>query len=548
MAHLPPAQLPVPSHVWWRSYLPSAPLMDQWRGVYHSTALSNHLKWTLLMERKRELAKAKTDFNTTTVELALKSKEGKFTDLMEKFKLMIRLNEHGLVEDGMDHFDDLVRKGAVTAEHCAQTIRSLSVPALQTHIGKTEASCDSNLITRLVADRKGSIRLHEGERVFDTVAANFRSIAHYNSLMQLCLSCGYSATKRVSGDIYDAIGRERLQPNITTYTLVIDSLLQQGNVEEAIQVMRFLRANCADQLYKNVEIFNVLMRGFRANRCFDRCDELWMELVDSRRPAPNIETAEQYLRSIVDLSYTPTTHQLNLFGQIHQGEKKRIPLVLVQMERVGIPWTQLSRPLIDEVEDALRKFTITREKFYHWGRAMKLFNFIDFRKANGWAYDLKEVHLQMLQPPLRRPPGATKSDAVAPIGTVELPAEFTEADPWDRLPLTHMLNKQEQKEKYEDSKQSPKWYLDETPLQKRSSMWLSEVPQTRYDTNYGQMKIDARHMGVRRHLFSPSAAENPTSADIKAKDAQILAGSLRSARRVRQAVETQRTHRPSADQ
>ena len=538
----------VPSHTLFRSFFPDVSVTRQWRGVYHASSLTNHLKWLLMLDRKRLTAAERIKFQKNVesllaVDAERTSGKSKFSSPVEQRLHAAKLNSFGFPVEAAYHVNELLAKQQLTSDHCAQLIESYSARNLQESLAKTSANYDRWQAQEMMGDRSASTRLSEAERLFDCVAKP--STRHYNALMATALTCGFDAAKRVSGQMYDTMGVNRVAPNVHTYGLVMKALALQGETQEANAILNWLRANHPGQL--NIELFNNMLAGYRRNREFDRCDEMWTELVDRRVPAANVETAETYIRSIIDLCYTPTSAPLTRYGAIHQVEKKRIPLVLAQMETLAIPVMDLSPPVIDEVEDALRKYVITRDRFYSWGRAVNLFSFVEFRKQAGWAYDLEEATPTTLvkagPPKLTDDPDAPRAGDTGRDGLFQLPGNFHEVNTWERPALEDALNLYTIGERNDDTGTAAKWEMTQTPIHDRSSTWMQDVPKTRYDGLYGRSKIPIDQIGVRRHLLG----DKQQNEDIMTRDAAVLSSSLKSARRVRHKVETTRTHRNSAE-
>ncbi|EPY19927.1 hypothetical protein STCU_09236 [Strigomonas culicis] len=357
-----------------------------------------------------------------------------------------------------------------------------------------------------------------------------------NALMETLLTCGYTHVRAVPSSLYDRMGAAGVSPTMRTYELVMLALSLEGNTAEAASVHRFLRERHGEHL--TVGSFNALLLGHREDRAFDRCDALWQELVDLRWPRANVLSAELYLRSIVDHSYTPTSGPLQRFGNISTVEKKKVPLVLAQMADLGIPRTHLSRALTDEVEDALRKFSLYRDRFYQWGRAVKQFDFIEFRRRNGWMYDLHLMNTATRQSAVARDP-TNPNASVAAAGTMELPAFFSERPSWERQALEGVLFTSDRRERTEDVRAGDFYYDDTRSIQARGSTWMNQVPQSRYDQLYGVGHPDIAKIGIRRHLD----VEYVNRQEVMDRDAALMRKSVSGGRRLRQRVEGARTHR-----
>ena len=270
------------------------------------------------------------------------------------------------------------------------------------YVRETDGRYDRMLTWKLCGDRCGLQRHSQAAAVFhDAACGSAPTTQLYNALMSVCLTSGFTAARSVAELLYDRMGQDHVAPNIETYRMVILSLAMQANMEEAEAVFAFLRSHAADRI--NIDVYNALLAGYRQEKRFDDCDLLWRELMDRKWPRPNVETAEIYLSSVLDLAYTPMSKNMTIAGEPNQVEKKRIPIILNEMESMGIPRAELNPLLRNEVEDALRKFQIYKSRFYEWGRAVKLFDFVEFRRRLGWLYDVREMTptVHAMPPPSR---------------------------------------------------------------------------------------------------------------------------------------------------
>ncbi|ESS68231.1 hypothetical protein TCDM_02994 [Trypanosoma cruzi Dm28c] len=560
------AKTTVPSYYMIRTNLPQRKPQNQWEGVYYFGGITKRQCHLILLQRKREREARMRAFSASCSNL-LRLLEGDTQEQQQAktqtiqlssphgpFDLAIRLAQHGLYQQASRIVDELHQQRALRMSHYGLLIDALSAPCLGQRILYGSAQCDPALTYKLLGDENGEERAQEAHRWFDMAFALLTAECRMsgsgrrlpqataaathlvNALMRALLTCGYTHVSAVPDAVYDRMGLMGISPTISTYELVMLALSLQGNMKEAESVFSFLRRHHNEHV--TIGSFNALLLGHRECRQFDRCDAIWQELVDRRWPRASTLTAELYLRSIVDHSYTPTSGPLQRFGNINVVEKKKIPLVLAQMDDLGIPRAHLSRPLMDEVEDALRKFHIYKSRYYEWGRAVKQFNFIEFRRRNGWMYDLHLMKNTSKQVgPLRdfNQPDATQ----APVATVEIPAFFNERPAWEQPPLEETLYVTESKERYDDVR-SGDIYEDRTrSLHDRSPTWMNEVPETRYDHLYGVNHPDIAKIGIRRHLN----AEYVNRKEVVERDAALMKKNLSTGRRLRRKVESSRTHR-----
>nr|CCC89884.1 conserved hypothetical protein [Trypanosoma congolense IL3000] len=558
------AKTAVPSYYMIRTNLPHRKPQNQWEGVYYYSGITKRQRHLILLQRKREREAQMRSFNLSRASVlqtlerhAVEEKNG-VTPVHIKLDLAVRLAQHGLYQQASPIVDELHRQRALHAGHYALLIDALGAPSVRQRILHCDAQCDPALTYKFLGDENGEERAQEAYRWFDmaitsmTMDCNAQGDAKkysaclpqgtcaaaytVNALMRTLLTCGYTHVAAIPEAVYDRMGSIGISPTISTYELVMLALALQGNTAEAESILSFLRAHHSEHI--TIESFNALLLGHREARQFDCCDAIWQELVDRRWPRASPLTAELYLRSIMDHANTPTSEPLQNFGNINVVEKKKVPLVLAQMDELGIPRTHLSRVLMDEVEDALRKFQIYKSRFYEWGRAVKQFDFIEFRRRNGWLYDLHLMKCTTKQiGPLR---DFNDPDAVqAAVATVELPSFFNERPAWERPPLEDLLYVTTTKERNDDVRGGDIYCDDTRGLHDRSPTWMNEVPETRYDRLYGVSHPDIAKIGIRRHLN----IEYVNRREVLERDAALMKKTLSSGRRLRHKVESSRTHR-----
>lgn len=240
--------------------------------------------------------------------------------------------------------------------------------------------------------------------------------------------------------------------------------------------------------------------------------------------------AEYYLRSA--LANTPVTSTAEQFGfHTNEVERKRIPGLLKQLEQLGVPRTEICTPLWNEILDALRRYGISKDRFYKFGRSVKLMSFLEHRRTAGVIFDTE------LAPPVLSVASAPPKDGLGgPIGQAEMPARNL-FPPWETMPLQDTLNFSTIVE--EHGRTPDKYHESTKSIHERSSNWMNEVPQTRYDRLYAIAQPDLQRIGIRRVI----AGDQPNAASIRRRDRRVMARSQSAARRVRLSVESQRTHR-----
>lgn len=487
----------------------------------------------------------------------------------------------------------------------ARLIGSYKAEAVRHHLFCTSAKYDYVQSLKQVAEHRAAERAGEAARVLELAIEKFAASPQnasaaasgalltpevaaslapcFNAYMDVMLTCGFDGMQSVPNFIYDKMGELGVTPTLTTYENVILALGLIGEMAEAEQVANFVisrgfpaaienagivssssassSASSSSSLsggghsvasiasQKLLPIYHALLMGYRENRMFDKCDLVWAELVQNRQPRPNATTAEIYLRSIVDHSYTRTSDTYARFAELNTVEKKRIPIVLAQMDELSIPRTHLSAPLHHEVEDALRKFSIYKDRFYNWGRAVKQFNFIEFRRRNGWLYGLDEMLPTIFgdKTPRRLPWASGEEGAISPIAAMEVPVGvFDENRPWLEEPLSNVLSTVTYgKERMDDTRAAEYFYNEHNSIHDRKAGWSSEVPQTRYDQMYGLSKPNLHQAGVRRHLASEWADGVLGGEERAARDEAVLKAITSTARRSRHRPEVHSTHRTS---
>lgn len=547
------ARTTVPSYYHIRTNLPQRKPQNQWEGVYYFSGITKRQQHVVLLQRKREREQALRNFNLRVAALRTayaQHQQAPLPTLPARLSLATTLASCGLHNEAASCVDALHHSRELRAMDYVNVLRSLRASAVGDCVLRSEAGCDPALTFKLLGDRAGEERAMEAYRWYEMAMAVLESECAAgvrpettaaasqltNALMEVLLTCGYTHVKAVADAVYDRMGSRGIHPTASTYDNVLLSLALTGNTAEAEDVFRFVRHRHGDHL--TIHSYNALLLGQREARCFDRCDALWQELVDRRWPRASPLTTELYLRSIVDHSYTPTSENLQRFGNVHAVEKKKIPVVLAQMDELGIPRTHLSSPLRDEVEDALRKFSIYRNRFYEWGRAVKQFDFIEFRRRHGWMYDLHMMkNTTKMLPPTRDP--SQPDSTMAAAATAELPAFFSERHPWERQAFESILSVTTERERIDDVRAGDIYYNDTKSLHGRSSTWMNEVPETRYDQLYGINHPDVSRIGIRSHLD----VEYTNRQEVMERDAAVVRKAMRRGRRLRQRVEVSRTHR-----
>ena len=579
----------VPSVYDFRYNSPLLSTSDQWRGVYYAAGLSPRLQRTQQLREKRRFVAAELAFGRQSQEAIAADvslyrngpSAGSTSSSPAVHGLLVpatagtlaarvahvrRLNGLGLHAYSAQHVDMLHDQRQLASGDYASIIGALRAAEVQTLIRRTTAKDDELKVPKFSADRGGAHRAQLALSLMDRHTAQVAApcIQHYNALMSVLLSCGFDNVQKVHGVVYDAIGRSRLNPNQHTYELVIRSLALAGNTVEARHLLTFLQHRSPAAV--STHMYDSLMMGHRSARDFDACNALWRELVDragtvaggsSAAPGHSragggpgvgrihatvaVDTAEQYLRSIFDHAYSTTSPDLNRLGELNGVEKKRVPLVLSEMERLGIPRSHLSPSLLDEVEDALRKYSIPRNNFYQWGRAVKQFDFVNFRRVNGLIHDMKEINPTVLHSPTVRPFGSKPGDALAPRGTEEGPAWLAQRPKWQLPPMDHVLSRNEMAEHMHDTRGSEKYYEERVSIHSRSSSWMSDSPPTRYDKLYGESNPNIPQMGIRKYLLG-AGEHHAAREDTMARDAKVMRSALSAGRRLRQRSESHKTH------
>lgn len=582
------AKSAVPSYYMIRTNLPHRKPQNQWEGVLYYSGITKRQRHLLLLQRKRERAAVLKSFDAyrgyvegvwdsvathlrqqtpsssaVTTGQDCNGAAGPQSHML--FRLACQLGDCGLHAEAVEclHHVESVAAASLDVSYYTAMLRHLSAGRLGECLLHTDAAGDPALPYKLLGDHGGEARAQEAYTLFDTGLAQLAASSTTssssssrsgsssgggsytcstaatqlaNNLMHTLLTCGYRHVKAVPNSVYDKMGALGISPTASTYENVVLALALVGDMRSAEDVMSFLSRHHQDQM--SIRGYDALLLGYREAKAYDKCDQVWQELLDRRWPRAAVSTAELYLRSVVDHSYTPTSEPMQRFGDINVVEKRKIPIILTQMETLGIPRVQLTRPLQDEVEDGLRKYSLHKEKFYEWGRAVKQFDFIEFRRRHGWLYDLHLMkNTTKMTPPVR---DASQRDAsLAPAAVAELPEFMQERYAWEREPLEELLFVQEEKERLDDVRSGDIYYHDSRSVHERSPNWMGEVPQTRYDQLYGISQPDLPKIGIRRHL----ATEYTNRSHVLERDAALMKKTLARGRRLRHRAEVFQTHR-----
>ena len=544
-----------------KNNMPTHSNISQYQPVFYFSGLSKFAQHQLLLSRKRRAQRTQRQFDTLRGSLIAKDqnvlegpKKMDGSGMATLFHHTLMLNHYGLVDRAVPHISTLHHSKLLSPLDYALLIRSFSAEALRRCVCAANAQDDVVLSWKLVADHQGAERAHEARNVVDLCFDRFNSkmsnnvagsndgfgSTHIDALMSVYVTCGYESLCAVSAHLYDHMSTLRIPPTRHTYASVMLSLGLQGEVNEAQQVLSFLRDRCPEEI--RIEHYNALLMGHRDSLEYEQCDQVWNSLVDSRHPKASVLTAELYLRSVVDHSYQKTATSQSRFSELTQIEKKKIPLILSQMETLGIPRQSLPPSLLDEVEDALRKYQIPKGRFYQWGRSIHQFNFIEFRRKMGWLYDIPEM-----VPTLHNAPPFNKADLLGPatpFATVEAPSFMAERFEWEQNPLQDVLGVTTTKEKFEDTRNSEFYYEDTQKVHQRSDSYVQEMPHTRFAQLYGQANPNIPKIGIRRHLQQ----EYVNQQEVLQHDAHVMRSSLATARRIRQRAEVFSTHRSSVSE
>lgn len=532
--------LPVPSFHHWRFNMPTfGNLHNQWKGVYYPSALRPQHVQSILLAKKRRVEREEKAFRGRR-DAALRAwdanagKAPTVAQLLPALEGLNRVALHDVASGNM--FDIVAAFPQLSAAVGADVIASYSAPGVVEMLLRVETDYDVPQAFKRAGDWGGHSRCRSASQLLDSVTTTgAASILHVNAAMRTHLTGGFDEATRVHKHLYDLIGMCRLLPNADTYHLVMQALCLTGNPHDADAIFRFLRTNHADHV--TVDMYHTMLWGWRLEKAYDRCDELWAELVDRRVPRATPAIADEYIRGIVELSNAPVSATATQFGQWHTVERKRIPIVLKQMETLGVPRAHLTPPVVHHVEQALRDFRMYRSRFYNWGRSVKQFDFLNYRRRVGVTSDVSEVNPTVTQAP-RWVDRSNPNAAFAPALTAELPESLAMRPSWELTPLEHVLNTVETNE-VNQHRGVDKFQRTSTSLHQRSANWSNMVPETRYDKLYGMTATNMSKLGIRRHLYG----DEPSKQDLRARDAAVVRDTLSSARRVRQSVERERTHR-----
>ena len=440
-----------------------------------------------------------------------------------------QLNCLGMVSESAALFDELIRDGSpgkLSPAVASSVIASFAAPLLQQVIYRTDAKFDPATTLKLMGENHSTTRIEGAVRFLQS--CNQVGTLHYNNLMSAMMTGGYNSVLRVCDQLYDAMGQVKVAPNARTYELVVQALCLTARVKEAEHIVNFLRAKAPEAI--TIELLNTLFLGYREVRDFTSADALWREITDRRAPLPNCQTADFYLRTILDLAYTPVAG-LQVTSTLHEVEKKRIPLLMKEMESLGIPGNHLTPPVTYEVDAAIKHYVISNKNFYQAGRAVKIFDAMDYRRRHGWLHDVPEMEPFVVK---EKPPMGKMEMAKAQI-YFPTPQQFRHETP----PLAEHTHLENLTETYEEA--VIKFGKERDPIHERSRNWVNEVPETRYDNLYGLFRPNVIKQGIsqhRRRLRDP--ATSPTES--QRRDEMLISAAASGGRRLKKRLEQSRTH------
>eukprot|EP00672_Neobodo_designis_P024172 CAMPEP_0174847684 /NCGR_PEP_ID=MMETSP1114-20130205/13064_1 /TAXON_ID=312471 /ORGANISM="Neobodo designis, Strain CCAP 1951/1" /LENGTH=526 /DNA_ID=CAMNT_0016081965 /DNA_START=167 /DNA_END=1747 /DNA_ORIENTATION=+ len=519
------------------------PMIFQHSGVYYASGMPAANRRVALLGLKRYAEAAEGAFRDKRQALvdghashvaAFRNAKGTPEATFALLKHCEALNGHALTDVATPVVDDLVQGGRLDALAFARQIESLAAHDVVAMLRKAETDNDALEAQKRAADWDGTARAREASRLLDLAHASVEggaTVAHYNALMSAFLSCGYASATRVHRQVYDALGTHKVQPTARTYALVMQALCLTGNTAEAESIFNYLRHRHPNALTS--EMYGTMIAGWTSERDYGKADETWKELMHrGGQPGITADVFELYLKSIFALANTPinAAHLQVAPSNINMVELKRIPGLLKEAQQLGLSATALSPVTQFKVDEALRTFQIFKSRFYNWGRSKGQFEFLDWRRRHNSAQLLPEITPTVQSARLRQGMNAA--------GTETVSAKFDEAPVWEQTPLMHVLNDVSVDEANERGRE--RFTPGVESIHQRSSTWMAEVPETRYDKQYGLAKPNFAKLGVRRALLGDAGANAEAN---KQRDKRIVAQTLASARRVRSSVDRLRTHR-----
>jgi hypothetical protein len=550
---------PVPSFNQWRyNYPMRAPAHNQWKGVFYESGTTKHMQRQTLLREKRRMQTAENTFraereavikahpdvlkqalaesSATAAAAAAQQQRSRAAGAAHQalVRHCVTMNGLGLTELSAPPMSDLARQGKLSAGHFADLLDSLAAPRVVEMLMHTEAKFNFPEALKRAADWAGNSRAREASSLLEQAHAALQGgarVEHFNGLMATYNTCGFSECSRVHAQIYDAMGQHGVQPTALTYLRVMQSLCLCGNPDEAAAVFAFLKHHHPASI--TIEMYETMLWGWTLAKEHGKVDEVWTELIDRRTPRASAQAAENYMRSIVALAQTPVATPHVQFGQYNHVELKRLPGLGYTMQELGMPLADLSPVMQLEFYDAMRKFHIPKHRFYNWGRSVKHFRFMEWRRDTNNTADLTELNPTVLA---ERPP-PSGGQFMAPAGQSTVPSHMVERQPWEKMPLEDLLTNNNIEET--NGRNRERFSLNNKSIHDRGAGWMSEVPETRYDKLYGLTRPKMSKLGVRRQLLG----DLPDKQDVQARDKRILQSTLGSARRVRLAVERNRTHR-----
>ena len=345
----------------------------------------------------------------------------------------------------------------------------------------------------------------------------------FNALMSVMLSGGFANCQRVFAQTYDALGVQKVCPNLTTYLHTIRALSLCGELTQAQSLFHWLRSKCPENL--SFTLFTLMFECYRENRNPEAADALWADCVASNASSRlSLEAAELYLRDIVDRAYTPLAGDMAYYGQPNHAEMKKIPLLVDTLRENGLPPEFLSPVVKFHINDALICYRIPEGRKYAWARSKSQFSFLNMRRAEQYVDDLLELTSGGGMRGLPQEKDQKGSSGIGPYY-----GRHGGKKTWESTPADSLFYQFKVEEQKKDTRMESKNTISRTDLYERGAHWMAESPQTRYDHLYAQHKVDFRRLGVRRHL-DPNAAG---SEEDMARDAAVVASVTKMGQRLR---------------
>ena len=538
----------IPSHLSYRYLLPGKSRFEHWRGVYYQCRVSPQAYRRYKAHRQEGINAKIKAFRSEISSLETLERELEMPHLDHSmpadlvawslYKRLCTCNDYGLLSSAMNHFQHIKDIDAesmkfkrlssgnrsenriIIPEHAFPSlIRSFRAEKISKFYLEAYCDYDDTETIKKIGEFQGLERVDSASQVSEfsiaKIQENSKSVTGdsilqidiLNSLMEVMLTGGYHSCRQVFEQTYDSISlHSGLKPTLDTYLNVMRALCLCGNLKEAESIFSWLKLTLGPQgLGNEIRPYNILLEGYRENKDYESTESLMKELLDSRFPTITPETAEIYLRTIIDRAYTPIAGDMSYYGQPYHAELKKIPLIMQRLATHGINISLLSPPVLFHVNDAFISYKVSDSLKYVWNRSSGQFDFLNMRRSAQYVDDVQEL---VSSGGMKGNP--QEKDQKGGTGQIPYYGRHGQKKSWEMLPSDSLFYQFHVEEQMRDTRMETKNTLVATDLYKRSPQWMHEVPQTRFDQLQSLNNIDFKTIGIRRHL-NPDAPGNDES-------------------------------------